>query len=81
MASTDLNFLLSRADLLKCNTKFIAGKNDKWVELKKLRKIKEKYFPNATLIEISGGHLLNETHPDYIIYEILNTINSMKLHQ
>ncbi len=78
MASTDLNFLLSRVDLIKCNTKFIAGKNDKWVELKKLRKIKEKYFPNATLIEITGGHLLNETHPDYIIYEILNTINLRK---
>ncbi len=79
MASTDLNFLLSRANFLKCKIKFIAGKNDKWVAVKKLRAIKERYFPKATFIEISGGHLLNETHQDYIIYEILNTINLTKL--
>ena len=66
MAETDVRGTLQKVHLLNCKFVFIIGKKDSWVREKDLKKILEKYFPNTEVLELDGGHLLNETHAEEI---------------
>ena len=66
MADTDLKSLLKKSKDISCPLTLIAGEKDKWVNIESLKKTLKEFLPKSYLIKLSGGHLLNETHPKAI---------------
>ena len=64
MAETDVQSVLQNVSLLTTKFFFIIGTRDSWVRLDSLQKILREYFPSAKVLELDGGHLLNETHSE-----------------
>ena len=61
MAETDVMSVLQNVHSEKQNF-FLSLAKDTWVRPDNLKNIFSKYFPQAKILELDGGHLLNETH-------------------
>ena len=62
MAETNVMRVLQNVHSAKTKFLFIIGTKDNWVRPDNLKNIFSKYFPQAKILELDGGHLLNETH-------------------
>ena len=81
MAETDVISVLQNANSAKTKFFFIIGIKDSWVRSDSLKNIFSKYFPQAKILELDGGHLLNETHAKelckLILQELTHRSNSI----
>ena len=81
MAETDVMSVLQNANSAKTKFFFIIGIKDSWVRSDSLKNIFSKYFPQAKILELDGGHLLNETHAKelckLILQELTHRSNSI----
>ena len=81
MAETDVISVLQNANSAKTKFLFIIGIKDAWVKSDRLKNIFSKYFPQAKILELDGGHLLNETHAKelckLILQELTHRSNSI----
>ena len=81
MAETDVMSVLQNANSAKTKFLFIIGIKDAWVKSDRLKNIFSKYFPQAKILELDGGHLLNETHAEelckLILQELTHRSNSI----
>ena len=74
MAETDVMSVLQNVHSTKTKFFFIIGIKDAWVKSDSLKNIFSKYFPQAKILEIEGGHLLNETHAKELCKLILQEL-------
>ena len=74
MAETDVISVLQNANSAKTKFLFIIGIKDAWVKSDRLKNIFSKYFPQAKILELDGGHLLNETHAKELCKLILQEL-------
>jgi surfactin synthase thioesterase subunit len=74
MAETDVMSVLQNANSAKTKFLFIIGIKDAWVKSASLKNIFSKYFPQAKILEMDGGHLLNETHATELCKLILQEL-------
>ena len=74
MAETDVMSVLQNANSAKTKFLFIIGIKDAWVKSASLKNIFSKYFPQAKILEMDGGHLLNETHAKELCKLILQEL-------
>ena len=74
MAETDVMSVLQNVHSAKTKFFFIIGTRDTWVRPDNLKNIFSKYFPQAKILELDGGHLLNETHAKELCKLILQEL-------
>ena len=74
MAETDVMSVLQNVHSVKTKFFFIIGIKDTWVKSDNLKNIFSKYFPQAKILELDGGHLLNETHAKELCKLILQEL-------
>ena len=74
MAETDVMSVLQNVHSVKTKYFFIIGIKDAWVKSDNLKNIFSKYFPKAKILELDGGHLLNETHAKELCKLILQEL-------
>ena len=74
MAETDVMSVLQNVHSTKTKFFFIIGARDTWVRPDNLKNIFSKYFPQAKILELDGGHLLNETHAKELCKLILQEL-------
>ena len=74
MAETDVMSVLQNVHSAKTKFFFIIGIKDAWVKADSLKNIFSKYFPQAKVLEMDGGHLLNETHAKELCKLILQEL-------
>ena len=74
MAETDVMSVLQSVHSAKTKFFFIIGIEDAWVKSDDLKNIFSKYFPQAKILELDGGHLLNETHAKELCKLILHEL-------
>ena len=74
MAETDVMSVLQNVHSSKTKFFFIIGIKDAWVKSDSLKNIFSKYFPQAKVLEMDGGHLLNETHSKELCKLILQEL-------
>ena len=74
MAQTDVMSVLQNIHSAKTRFFFIIGTKDNWVKPDNLKNILIKYFPQAKILELNGGHLLNETHAKELCKLILQEL-------
>ena len=74
MAETDVMSVLQNVHSAKTKFFFIIGIKDNWVKSENLKNIFSKYFPQAKILELDGGHLLNETHAKELCKLILHEL-------
>ena len=74
MAETDIMSVLQNAHFAETKFFFIIGNKDLWVRADNLKNILSKYFPQAKIFELEGGHLLNETHAKELCKLILQEL-------
>ena len=74
MAETDVMSVLQNVHSAKTKFFFIIGAKDNWVRPDNLKNILSKYFPQAKILELDGGHLLNETHAKELCKLILQEL-------
>ena len=74
MAETDVMSVLQNVHSAKTKFFFIIGARDTWVRPDNLKNIFSKYFPQAKILELDGGHLLNETHAKELCKLILQEL-------
>jgi magnesium chelatase accessory protein len=77
MAATNIPALLAKSSLVQTKFVFVVGKKDQWVQSSSLMPILNKYFPQATVHEETGGHLLHEVSPQRAIEIIEKTIHQL----
>jgi magnesium chelatase accessory protein len=69
MSRWDLPALMREAATLRTPLTLLAGRADRWVPLPALRRAAAR-LPAATLVDVPGGHLLPEEHPDEVLARI-----------
>ncbi len=69
MSRWDLPALMREAATLRTPLTLLAGRADRWVPLPALRRAASR-LPTATLVDVPGGHLLPEEHPDEVLARI-----------
>ena len=74
MAETNVMRVLQNVHSAKTKFLFIIGTKDNWVRPDNLKNIFSKYFPQAKILELDGGHLLNETHAKELCKLILQEL-------
>ena len=62
MAGTDIPSLLDQCQSIQSDLTFVLTEDDGWIPAQALRQVIEKYFQQAKIIEIKGGHLFHEAH-------------------
>ena len=62
MAGTDIPSLLDQCQSIQSALTFVLTEDDGWIPAQALRQVIEKYFQQAKIIEIKGGHLFHEAH-------------------
>ncbi|MCX7244405.1 MAG: alpha/beta fold hydrolase [Burkholderiales bacterium] len=75
IAAADITAVLNKAKACRAKIIWVLGKNDTWIPEQRLRKTITTYFPQATVIDWNGGHLMHELEPqktaDLILQELL----------
>jgi len=75
MAAADITAVLDKAKACRAKLIWVLGKNDVWIPAQQLKQTIASYFPQATVIEWPGGHLMHELEPqkavDLILQELL----------
>ena len=75
MAAADITAVLNKAKACRAKLIWVLGKNDVWIPAQQLKQTIASYFPQATVIEWPGGHLMHELEPqkavDLILQELL----------
>ncbi|MCE7528441.1 alpha/beta fold hydrolase BchO [Polynucleobacter sp. IMCC 29146] len=74
MAAADITAVLNQAKTCRAKLIWVLGKNDLWIPEQRLRQIISSYFPQATVIEWSGGHLMHELEPQKTVELILHEL-------
>jgi magnesium chelatase accessory protein len=75
MAGTDITILLKKCKLIKSKLTFILTEDDGWIPIKNLRDVIRKYFDEAKVIELKGGHLFHEGDEEMALNLIQNALN------
>jgi magnesium chelatase accessory protein len=75
MAGTDITILLKKCKLIKSKLTFILAEDDGWIPIKNLRDVIRKYFDEAKVIELKGGHLFHEGDEEMALNLIQNALN------
>ena len=75
MAGTDIAILLKKCKLIKSKLTFILSEDDGWIPIKNLRDVIRKYFDEAKVIELKGGHLFHEGDEEMALNLIQNALN------
>ena len=75
MAGADITHLLGKCKAIKSKLIFILTEDDGWIPIKNLRDVIRKYFDNAKVIEMRGGHLFHEGDEVTALNLIQNALN------
>ena len=75
MAGADITHLLEKCKAIKSKLIFILTEDDGWIPIKNLRDVIRKYFDNAKVIEMRGGHLFHEGDEVTALNLIQNALN------
>ena len=74
MAGTDINQLLEKSNMISASLTFILSEDDGWIPIESLRKVIQKYFSQAKVIEVRGGHLFHEVNESLALELIENSL-------
>lgn len=75
MSSWSLDGLLAALPRLTCPALLVAGREDRWIPLRHLRRIAAT-IPRAELRVVTGGHLLHEDQPEVAAELILGAVRA-----
>jgi magnesium chelatase accessory protein len=74
MAAADLPGMLEDARGLSIPLSFVLGRQDPWVPAQSLRRVIAHWFPDASVEQWEGGHLLHEAQPERAAQLIRNAL-------
>lgn len=67
MAGTDIPSLLEQCKKIQSKLTFILTEDDGWIPAQDLREVIKRYFADAKVIEIKGGHMFHEANEKHAI--------------